>query len=112
MAKPPKSGLAPMHPGEFLRLTTLPALLAERNIPKGAFAERLGVSSVVLDKLVKGESGMTPSMALRLARVLNTTPQFWMNLQANYDLARAETAMGEQLKALRPLPPAKPTKAG
>ena len=112
MAKLPKSGLAPMHPGEFLRLTTLPALLADQGIPKGAFAERLGVTSGVFDKLVKGETGMTPSMALRLARVLNTTPLFWMNLQANYDLARAETAMGEQLKALRPLPATKAKRAG
>ncbi|WP_293676543.1 HigA family addiction module antitoxin [uncultured Phenylobacterium sp.] len=103
MAKPLKRGLAPNHPGEILRLTVLPSLLTERDMPKGAFAERLGVSYDVLDNLVSGKTNMTPSLALRLGRVLGNEPQFWMNLQANYDLWKAEAAMGEHLAALKPV---------
>jgi len=107
MTKPLKRGLPPMHPGEMLRQVTLPALLSDCQVPKGQFAERLGVSPTVFDNLVSGKSGMTPSMALRLARVLDTSPEFWMNLQVAYDLWKAEAAMSDQLSALKPLPKGK-----
>ena len=96
-----------MHPGEMLCQVTLPALLSGQQIREGMLAKRLGVSQVVFHNLVVGKTGMTPSMALRLARVLDTTPEFWMNLQVAYDLWKAEAALAEQLRALKPLPKGK-----
>jgi addiction module HigA family antidote len=106
MAKPPVRGLAPLHPGEHLRTRVLPALL-QQGLPKGQFAERLGVSHEALDNLISGKTNMTPSMALRLGRVLGDPPEKWMALQAVYDLWKAEAAMGEQLAALKPIPKGK-----
>lgn len=102
--RPPKSGLTPMHPGEMLREITLPALKEEQGIGKGDFAERLGISRQMLDKIVDEVSSVTPALALRLATVLNTTPQFWLNLQNAYDLHKAALAMHDQLAALKPVP--------
>lgn len=102
-ATPLKRGLPPMHPGEMLREITLPAL-KEEGIGKGDFAARLGVSRVMLDKLVKEASAVTPEMALRLARVLDTTPEFWMNLQTAWDLAKVREAAAAELAAIRPIP--------
>jgi addiction module HigA family antidote len=104
MAKPLKRGLAPTHPGERLHNITLPALLTDQGLSLGDFAERLGVARPILAKLVAGQSSMTPSMALRLARVLDTSPELWMDMQAAYDLWKAEAAMADQLAALKPLP--------
>lgn len=100
MAKPPDP---PRHPGAYLKLDVLPGLVAQ-GVPLGVLAERLGVSRPILLKLVDGEAGVTPSMALRLAAVLGGTPEHWMALQAAYDLAKARAAMGGQLAALKPLP--------
>jgi len=111
MAKPPAAGLAPLHPGEHLRTRVLPGLL-QRGLPRGQFAERLGVSHEALDNLLGGKTNMTPSMALRLGRVLGDPPEKWMALQAAYDLWKAEAAMAEALKALQPLASARAKKAG
>ena len=54
-----------------------------------AFARRLGVPRTRIERLIKGTTGITPDTALRLARVFNTTPAYWVNLQTNYDMALA-----------------------
>jgi addiction module HigA family antidote len=105
--RPLKRGLAPLHPGVHLKHTILPALLADQGIAKPAFAERLGVSLAVLDNFVSGKSPVTPSLALRLGRVLDSRPEFWMDLQRTYDLSRAEEALRDQLAALKPIPKGK-----
>jgi addiction module HigA family antidote len=45
---------------------------------------------------------LTPDTALRLARYFGTSPQFWMNLQNSYALARAADAVGDELESIRP----------
>jgi addiction module HigA family antidote len=73
----------PTHPGEILREEFL--------IPLGqtqvALAEHIGVPLQRVNELVRGKRGVTPETAWLLAQALNTTPQFWLNLQAAYDLA-------------------------
>jgi len=54
-----------------------------------AFARRLAVPRTRIERLIKGTTGITPDTALRLARVFNTTPAYWMNLQTNYDMGLA-----------------------
>jgi addiction module HigA family antidote len=73
----------PTHPGEILREEFL--------IPLGqtqvALAEHIGVPLQRVNELVRGKRGVTPETAWLLAQALNTTPEFWLNLQAAYDLA-------------------------
>jgi len=73
----------PTHPGEILREEFL--------IPLGqtqvALAEHIGVPLQRINELVRGKRGITPETAWLLAQALNTTPEFWLNLQASYDLA-------------------------
>lgn len=75
----------PMHPGEVLKELYLDPLEMEAI----AFAQRLGVPRTRIERLIKGTTAITPDTALRLARVLNTTPDYWVNLQAQYDRVSA-----------------------
>ncbi|NVO56016.1 HigA family addiction module antidote protein [Rhodobacteraceae bacterium B1Z28] len=75
----------PMHPGEVLKKLYLDPL----NMGAIAFAQRLEVHPKRIERLIKGAAGITPDIALRLARVFNTTPTYWVNLQTNYDMAQA-----------------------
>ncbi len=76
----------PIHPGEILRELYLYPL----NMGSITFARRLEVHPKRIERLIKGATGITPDIALRLARVFNTTPTYWVNLQTNYDMARAD----------------------
>lgn len=75
----------PMHPGEVLKELYLDPL----DMGAIALARRLGVPRTRIERLIKGQTGMTPDTALRLARAFSTTPAYWMNLQTNYDMAAA-----------------------
>jgi addiction module HigA family antidote len=87
----------PMHPGEVLKELYLDPL----DIGAIALARRLGVPRTRIERLIKGTTGMTPDTAIRLARVFNTTPAYWMNLQTNYDMAIAEKAV--DVSKIKPL---------
>ncbi len=86
-----------MHPGEVLK----EVYLAPLNMGAIAFARRLGVPRTRIERLIKGTTGITPDTALRLARVFNTTPAYWMNLQTNYEMALAVKAI--DLSNIKPL---------
>ena len=73
----------PGQPGEILREEFL-APLGQTQV---ALAEHLGVSVQWINELVRGKRGVTPETAWLLAQALNTTPEFWLNLQSSYDLA-------------------------
>ena len=73
------------HPGEVLNKVYLDPL----EMGDIAFARRLGLPRTRIERLIKGATGTTSDTALRLARVFNTTPAYWMNLQTNYDMALA-----------------------
>lgn len=79
----------PMHPGEVLKELYLDPL----DIGAIAFARRLGLPRTRIERLIKGTTGITPDTALRLARVFNTTPDYWVNLQARYDRVLAPGSM-------------------
>tara|TARA_R110002051_G_scaffold45702_2_gene92201 strand:+ start:7483 stop:7791 length:309 start_codon:yes stop_codon:yes gene_type:complete len=75
----------PIHPGAVLKELYLNPL----DIRAIAFARRLDVPRTRIERLIRGTTGITPDTALRLARVFNTTPAYWVNLQTNYDMAVA-----------------------
>jgi antitoxin HigA-1 len=78
------------------RQPTLPGviLLEEFLIPLGvsqsAFARHIGWTQPKVNEIVTGKRGVTPETAMVLADALNTTPQFWLNLQLSVDLWRAQ----------------------
>jgi antitoxin HigA-1 len=72
-------------PGEML----LEEFLKPMGIAQVDAARRLGVSLNRLNEIVLGKRGITADTALRLARLLKTSPQFWMRLQADWDLHQA-----------------------
>jgi addiction module HigA family antidote len=78
--------MSPIHPGETLREDFLRPL----NLTANRLAMELMVPVTRVNDIVRGKRAITADTALRLARYFGTTPQFWMNLQANYDLERAE----------------------
>ncbi len=73
----------PTHPGEILREEFLDPL----GHTQVALADHLGVPLQRINELVRGKRGVTPETAWLLAQALNTTPEFWLNLQTAHDLA-------------------------
>jgi addiction module HigA family antidote len=94
--------LPPVHPGEYLR----EEYLAPLGLSAYELARRLNVPRTRIERLVREETGMTPDTALRLARHLGTTAEFWLNLQTLFDLTRAEAASGAAIARIEPLAPA------
>ena len=92
MAKKSKI-MPPVHPGETLKEDFLK--------PLGLTAHRLAAQLMVpvtrVNDIVRGRRAITADTALRLARYFGTTPQFWMNLQTNYDLEVAADARGPEI---------------
>ena len=75
----------PSHPGEVLQELYLDPLA----LSPIALARRLHVPRTRIERLVKGETALTVDTAIRLAKFFRTTPEYWMNLQRAWDLARA-----------------------
>ncbi len=73
----------PTHPGEIL----LEEFLIPLEMSQVAFAEHIGVPVQRVNEIVRGKRGVTPESAWLFAQAFGTTPEFWLNLQANYDLA-------------------------
>jgi addiction module HigA family antidote len=99
--KTPKNGMRPIHPGEILREEFLKPLDMSAN----ALGIALGVPANRVSAIVAEERAITADTALRLARALNTSAEFWMNLQKTYELRVAETDKEtvESLKHVRPV---------
>src|SRR5580698_11665095 len=81
--------LPPVHSGR-----TLAAELAARGLTANALALKLRVPANRLSDIVRGHRAISPETALRLGRYFGTGAAFWMNLQANYDLALARQELG------------------
>ncbi len=76
----------PPHPGEVIRELGLQPL----GVSVTSAARSLGVTRKALSELLNGRSGVSPSMALRLAIAFDTTLESWLNMQQQYDLYRAK----------------------
>ena len=81
-------------PGEYLAEEFLEPLGLSAN----ALALALRVPATRIQAIVKGERGITAETALRLAQYFGTTPEFWMNLQANYELDKVRREKLEQIE--------------
>ncbi len=88
-----------VHPGEVLDQEFLQPMALSQN----ALARALGVSPRRVNEIVLGKRSVTADTALRLAKVFATSAEFWMNLQASYDLEEAQRSMTGLLADLSPL---------
>ena len=87
----------PIHPGEILREEFLEPL----EIPQTKLAEQVGIPLQRVNEICTGKRGITAETAWLLSAAFNNTPQFWMNLQTMYDLARARGHIDHLPKPLR-----------
>lgn len=79
----------PAHPGEVVRELCLEPL----GLSVTEAARGLGVTRKTLSELLNGRAGVSPAMALRLARAFDTSPESWLGMQQQYDLWRARKAI-------------------
>ncbi len=79
------NALPPVQPGEILREDILP----ETGLSVTATAQTLGVSRQMLHGILAGRRPLSAVMCLKVARMFGSTPEFWMRLQADYDLKKA-----------------------
>jgi antitoxin HigA-1 len=91
--------LPPMHPGEVLREEFLVPL----NLSAGALARRMDVPRTRIERIAAEETAITADSALRLSKALGTSPQLWMNLQADYDLQIAQKKIGKVIDKIEPI---------
>jgi antitoxin HigA-1 len=81
----------PPHPGEIIREMCLAPL--DLTVTEGAKA--LGVTRKTLSQLLNGHAGISPEMALRLSQAFGRSPESWLQLQNQYDLAQVRARVGD-----------------
>ncbi len=92
------NGLPPIHPGEYIR-----EALDDLCITQAALAKNLGISPMRISHLVRKERPVTAELALRLGQAFGQSPQYWLNLQADYDLKIARATFKDSLCHVREL---------
>ena len=96
----PKNKMRPIHPGEVLREEFLLPLDMSAN----RLAQVLDIPTNRLTEIVGERRAIAADTALRLSRALGTSVEFWMNLQAAFEIRTAEKEIGKALDKIRPLP--------
>lgn len=86
---------APTHPGEVLAEDFLKPL----GMSQYALAKAIGVPQIRVSQIVRGERAVTPDTALRLSRYFGTSAEFWIGMQATYELDRARDEVGAEIEA-------------
>lgn len=89
--------LPPIHPGEILHEEYLVPL----GMSAGALARQLNVPRTRIERLVAQQTAVTPDTALRLAKFFGTAAEFWMNMQAGYDLKVEAAAKRGELARIK-----------
>lgn len=84
----------PIHPGEIL----LEEFLKPMEISQYRLAMDLGVPAMRINKIVRGERGISADTALRLARYFGMSVEFWTGIQTHYEVELARMALGERLE--------------
>jgi addiction module HigA family antidote len=93
-----RNPLSPVHPGEILREEFLGPLA----MSPYALAAALRVPRTRIERLVREETAVTPDTALRLGRYFGTTPEFWLGIQARYDVEMARQSLDDDIAAIKP----------
>ena len=93
-----KSGLSPIHPGDFLS-----EALEGLGTSQADFARAIGVSPMRISHVINGTRPVTAELALLFGKAFGQSPQYWLNLQAAYDLKTIEREIGNRLRGVRRL---------
>ena len=86
---------ASIHPGRVLMDE-----LSERGVTQSALATHIGVLSKTINEICRGKRGISAEMAVKLSMALGASPQFWLNLQKNWELAHVKRRW---LKRIKPI---------
>jgi addiction module HigA family antidote len=89
------SDFAPAHPGDVLNEDFLKPL----ELSQYALAKAISVPQIRISEIVHGKRAVTPDTALRLARYFGTSAEFWIGMQATYDLEMARDLIGPRIEA-------------
>jgi antitoxin HigA-1 len=90
-----RNGLPAIHPGAFLA-----EILEELGLSQAAFARAIGVHPMRISHVIGGRRPVTAELALLFGKALGQSPEYWLNLQAAYDLKSAEATLAPQLRSL------------
>lgn len=88
----------PTHPGALLREDVLPEL----DMTQAEFAARLGVSRLTVSEVLLEKRGLSAEMAVRVAKLLNTSPESWLRMQEAVDIWKVQQAPGK-LARIKPV---------
>ena len=86
----------PPHPGEVLK----DGVFADNLVSVTDAATALGVTRVSLSRVLNSKAGVSAEMAVRLGKWLGTGPDVWINMQAQYDLGKAERALKSMVRKI------------
>jgi addiction module HigA family antidote len=89
----------PTHPGEIIRNE----YLDELNMTQQQLADAIGITRVRINEIILGKRSITPDTAFRLAKFFNTTPEFWIGLQTNFDMWNTLQKREKEYERIRPL---------
>ncbi len=92
-----KRDFKPTHPGVILR-----EIIEELGISQARLAHDIGVSAMRISHIINGSRPVTGDIALRLGKYFGQSPQFWMNLQSNFDMRTAEDKISKSLNRIQP----------
>ena len=76
-----------VHPGEILQ-----ELLDQNHITQSQLADRLGMAQSKINEICRAKRGVSPDMAMRLGKTFGQSPQFWLNLQQNWELSQLDAS--------------------
>lgn len=89
-------GLLAVHPGAFLA-----EALSQLGISQAEFARAIGASPMRVSHVVTGSRPVTAELALLFGKAFGQSPQYWLNLQAQFDLMKAERSIGARLGSVK-----------
>jgi addiction module HigA family antidote len=90
-----KTHFTPVHPGEVLQDE-----LEEIGLTQSALAKHIGVLPKTINEICRNKRGISAEMAMKLSRAFGGSPQFWLNLQTNWELSRIDGAALEKIKPI------------
>ncbi len=89
----PKQHVTPIHPGEVLQDE-----LDELEITQTTLAEHIGVLPKTVNEICRGRRGISAEMAMKLSKAFGGSPQFWLNLQNNWEISQLDEASFDDIE--------------
>ena len=87
--------LTPVHPGKVLQDE-----LEEIEVSSDVLARHIGISPIIIYEVCNGKRDITAPLAMKLSRALGASPQFWLNLQNNWELSQVNECEYHEIKSI------------